>query len=59
MAAAQGYEHEEDQDSADEMWVLWTAKKLEKYVDEDHGSIPFRTISDGLGYIFSDWQLTN
>jgi len=34
----------------------WTFKK---YEDEDHGSIPFRTISDGLEFIFSDWQLTN
>ena len=36
--------------------VNWT---LEKYIDEDHGSIPFRTISDGLRFVFSDWQLTN
>jgi len=39
-----------------ESGVNWV---LEKYTDEDHGSIPFRTISDGLGYIYSDWQLTN
>jgi predicted alpha/beta superfamily hydrolase len=32
---------------------------LQKYEDEDHRSIPFRTIADGLEYIFSDWQLTN
>ena len=32
---------------------------LQKYKDENHASIPFRTISDGLGFIFSDWQLTN
>ena len=31
---------------------------LHKYDDEDHASIPFRTISDGLGFIFSDWRLT-
>ena len=30
-----------------------------KYDKEDHGSIPFRTISDGLAYIYSDWPLTN
>ncbi len=39
-----------------ESGISWT---LEKYENEDHGSIPFRTISDGLGFIFSDWQLTN
>ncbi|MFC1565828.1 alpha/beta hydrolase-fold protein [Candidatus Neomarinimicrobiota bacterium] len=42
--------------TVNESGINWT---LEKYEDEDHGSIPFRTISDGLGYIFSDWQLTN
>jgi len=36
--------------------VSWT---LEKYLEEDHGSIPLMTIADGLGFIFSDWQLTN
>ena len=30
-----------------------------KYPNEDHGSIPIRTIVDGLGFIFSDWRLTN
>ena len=42
--------------TTNESGVNWI---LEKYENEDHGSIPFRTISDGLGYIFSDWQLTN
>ena len=32
---------------------------LQNYEDEDHASIPFRTISDGLRFIFSDWPLTN
>ncbi len=36
--------------------INWT---LEKYSDEDHGSIPFLTISDSIKFIFSDWQLTN
>jgi len=36
--------------------INWT---LQNYDDEDHRSIPFRTIADGLGFIFSDWQLTN
>lgn len=34
----------------------WT---FEKYQNENHASIPLRTISDGLAYIFSDWQLKN
>ncbi len=42
--------------SVKESGISWI---LEKYEDEDHGSIPFRTIADGLSYIFSDWQLTN
>jgi len=33
----------------------WVYKQ---YEGEDHGSIPMRTIIDGLGYIFSDWPLT-
>lgn len=41
---------------ANESGVNWT---LEKYEEEDHGSIPFRTIADGLKFVFSDWQLTN
>ncbi|NHZ86361.1 MAG: hypothetical protein GWP19_10835 [Planctomycetia bacterium] len=51
--------------SLDKLTSLFTTSKsgvhwtLEKYLDEDHGSIPFRTIADGLGFIFSDWQLTN
>ena len=36
--------------------INWT---LQKYEDENHGSIPVRTVADGLGFIFSDWQLTN
>lgn len=35
--------------------INWT---LEKYEDEDHGSIPLRTIADGLIFTFSD-QLTD
>ena len=31
----------------------------EKYENEDHGSIPLRSITDGLGFIFSDWRLDN
>jgi len=36
--------------------LTWT---LEKYADEDHGSIPFRTIADGLEFVYADWQLPN
>lgn len=36
--------------------VNWT---LEKYLEENHGSVPIRTIVDGLAFIFSNWQLTN
>ena len=42
--------------TVNESEINWT---LKNYDDEDHGSIPFRTIADGLGFIFSDWQLTN
>lgn len=51
--------------SLDKFTALLTKKKygitwvLQNYEDENHGSVPFRTISDGLGFIFSDWQLTN
>ena len=51
--------------SLDKLKSLLNKKKsglnwmFQKYEDEDHASIPFRTISDGLGFIFSDWQLTN
>ena len=32
--------------------------EFQKYDNEDHDSVPFRTIADGLAFIFSDMQLT-
>jgi predicted alpha/beta superfamily hydrolase len=51
--------------SLDKFTALLNKKKnginwsYQKYEAEDHGSIPIKTILDGLGFIFSDWQLTN
>ncbi len=52
-------------DSLDKMTSVLTTNKskvswtLEKYLEEDHGSVPLITIANGLRFIFSDWQLTN
>ena len=42
--------------TVNESEINWT---LQNYDDEDHRSIPLRTIADGLEFIFFDWQLTN
>jgi len=34
----------------------WKYVKME---DEDHGSVPHKTIYDGLEFIFSNWRITN
>ncbi len=51
--------------SLDRLTTLLTSNQsginwaYEKYENEDHGSIPLRSITDGLGFIFSDWRLDN
>ena len=36
--------------------INWT---LKTYINENHNSVPFRTIADGLAFIFSDMPLTD
>jgi uncharacterized protein len=52
--------------SLDKLSILFNTYSTEKlnwkYVkmeNEDHGSIPHKTIYDGLEFIYSDWRITN
>jgi predicted alpha/beta superfamily hydrolase len=50
-------------DSIDKLTNLFNANesgldwKYNKYSEDDHASIPVKTLIDGLGYIFKDWPL--
>ena len=37
-------------------YLKWKYVKME---NEDHGSVPHKTIYDGLEFIYSDWRITN
>jgi len=49
-------------DKLENLFKTYSSEKLRwKYVkmeNEDHGSIPHKTIYDGLEFIFSDWRIT-